>query len=312
MKILFAGTPDFAAMHLKALLDSEHEVVAVYTQPDRPKGRGRKLSFSPVKALVSDSDIPIKQPKTLRDESAQQELKAFNADVMIVVAYGLILPQAVLSAPKYGCLNVHASLLPRWRGAAPIQHAILAGDQTTGVTIMQMDEGLDTGDMLLKTHCAIESNDTGSSLHDKLAAQGPGALLKALELLAQDQLTPEKQADELSTYASKLSKAQAQIDWTQTAEEIDRKIRAFNSWPVAFLAYQGEIIRVWEAKLSTKQAESLPGQVVAIEKEAVYVATGQGVLALTQLQFPGKKALSVGDLINGKQLSFEVGSRFDV
>ncbi len=310
MKIIFAGTPDFAASHLKALLNSEHEIVAVYTQPDRPRGRGQKLGFSPVKQLIVDKEIPIKQPRSLRNEEAKQELRELQADVMIVVAYGLILPEEVLSAPKYGCLNVHASLLPRWRGAAPIQQAILAGDAETGVTIMQMDAGLDTGDMLLKASCVIEPTETSASLHDRLAALGPPALLEALRLLEQGRLEPKQQQNERSTYAGKLSKAQAQINWQLPAVEVDRQIRAFNPWPVAFSFYQGKTIRIWQAELLDQQSEVYPGEIIALGKQTIQVATGEGVLALKVLQLPGKKAMPVGDVLNGKQVDFQVGERF--
>ncbi|RKZ96443.1 MAG: methionyl-tRNA formyltransferase, partial [Gammaproteobacteria bacterium] len=234
LKIIFAGTPDFAAVALQSLLDSQHEIIAVYTQPDRPAGRGRKLTASPVKALALEHDIPVYQPVSLKDEAAQQELIELQADIMIVVAYGLILPEIILAAPQYGCLNIHASILPRWRGAAPIQRAILAGDQATGVTIMQMDKGLDTGDMLLINRCAINPGDTASSLHDQLALMGGTAIMQTLADIEAHRLQPQAQDDTQATYAHKLDKQEAQIDWHQDADDIVRKIQAFNSWPVAY------------------------------------------------------------------------------
>ena len=312
MKIIFAGTPQFAAVHLQALLNSPHQVCAVYTQPDKPKGRGRKSTASPVKQLAEDNNIPVMQPKTLRDQQAQEDLANFNADLMVVVAYGLILPKVVLNTPRYGCINVHASLLPRWRGAAPLQHAILAGDKMTGVTIMQMDEGLDTGDMLYKIQCEITDEDTSASLHDKLAEQGSKALLKTLDLLVAGKLTPEKQDEAEACYAHKLTKAQANIDWHQSALEIDQAIRAYNPWPVAYTHYHGEVIRVWQAeKINQTYPSAKPGTIVDITKHALVVMTGEGVLQLTKLQISGSKILSVVDIINGNKVDFQIGQTLD-
>ena len=234
LKIIFAGTPDFAASALSALIESEHDVVAVYTQPDRPAGRGRKLRASPVKELALKHDIPVLQPEKLKDAETHDVLRSFNADVMIVAAYGLILPQAVLDIPRLGCLNIHASLLPRWRGAAPIQRAIAAGDKESGITIMQMDAGLDTGDILLLSHCPINDNDNGGDLHDRLAEMGASSILEALKDIESGNTKPIKQDDALATYAHKLDKKEAIINWKDSAENIERLIRAFNPWPVAF------------------------------------------------------------------------------
>jgi methionyl-tRNA formyltransferase len=307
LNIIFAGTPDFSAVALQALLGSEHKVIAVYTQPDRPAGRGRKLTASPVKQLALAHDIPVYQPVSLKDADAQSELAALNADVMIVVAYGLILPQAVLDAPKFGCLNIHASILPRWRGAAPIQRAILAGDEVSGVTIMQMDAGLDTGDMLTISTCPIDASDTGSSLHDKLAEMGASALLDTLADIEADKLQPETQNDDLATYAHKLDKQEAEINWQDDAAAIVRKIQAFNSWPVAYTLLDGKSLRLWRASVADYHADDIAGkvagEVIAESAEGVDIMAGSGVVRVLELQMPGKKRTLVKDFINGQSLS---------
>ena len=297
LNIIFAGTPDFAAQHLQALLDSEHNVIAVYTQPDKPSGRGKKLQASPVKQLAEAHNIPVYQPKSLRKEEVQVELKALNADVMVVVAYGLILPESVLKAPKYGCLNVHGSILPRWRGAAPIQRAIWAGDSQTGVTIMQMDIGLDTGDMLYKVYTDILPTETSASLYQKLAELAPPALL-------------EKQDDDLANYAEKLTKEEAKLDWNLLACQLERNIRAFNPAPIAFLTVNvngnEERIKVYQANVLPHQ-EKVLGTVIAFDKTGLKIATQDGVLNITQLQPQGKKPMSVQDFLNGRSDWFKVG-----
>lgn len=303
MKIIFAGTPEFAAVALDALLKTEHEIVAVYTQPDRKAGRGQKLTASAVKQLALAHQIPVYQPlhfKSSTEEglAAQAELKALNADVMVVAAYGLILPQVVLDTPKYGCLNIHGSLLPRWRGAAPIQRAISTGDAETGVTIMKMAAGLDTGDMMYKTYCSIEATDTSASLHDKLAIQGAEAIVKVLasESTLQHHLEQREVQDEaLTVYARKLSKAEARIDWSSTAAQVDRNIRAFNPWPVAFIALdENNNLRVWGSVLSTENPQNqTAGSILAIDKQGVHVVCGDGrAVCLTALQWPGGKTLN--------------------
>lgn len=306
LNIIFAGTPDFSVAPLQALLDSEHNVIAVYTQPDRPAGRGRKLTASPVKNLAVAHNIPVYQPQSLRDEAAQQELAALNADLMIVVAYGLILPQAVLEMPKHGCLNIHASLLPRWRGAAPIQRAIESGDAETGVTIMQMDIGLDTGDMLYKVTTKIEPNDTAQTLHDRLSTLGCDALMATLEQLQNAQLQPQQQDESLVTYAEKMHKAEAEINWQQPAQTIVRKIQAFNPWPVAFTQFQDKPLRILQAHIaensSEKAAENSPGLVIAVEKQGMLIATGDQPIWITQLQPAGKKAMAAYDFAQSRQL----------
>jgi methionyl-tRNA formyltransferase len=305
LKVIFAGTPDFAAQHLAALLDSKHDVVAVYTQPDRPAGRGKKLTASPVKVLGEEHNIPVYQPASLKQDAAQQELAAIEADIMVVVAYGLLLPTAVLNAPKLGCINVHGSILPKWRGAAPIQRAIWAGDSETGVTVMQMDEGLDTGDMLHIATLPIESSDTSATLYDKLAALGPKALVDVLDNF--DSYSPEKQDDALATYAKKLSKEEALINWHDDAAQIERNIRAFNSWPVAWMKIDEHNVKVWSGDVVALDKAVSPGTIVSANKEGITIATGKGALRITSLQIPGKKALPAADVINARQAWFEIG-----
>ncbi|RKG34777.1 methionyl-tRNA formyltransferase [Acinetobacter rongchengensis] len=314
MKIIFAGTPEFAATALAALLQTEHEIVAVYTQPDRKAGRGQKLTASAVKQLALAHNLPIYQPlhfKASTEEglAAQQQLAYLNADVMVVAAYGLILPQAVLDLPKYACLNIHGSLLPRWRGAAPIQRAIATGDIETGVTIMKMAAGLDTGDMLFKTFCPITAEDTSATLHDKLAIQGAEAICTVLtsEATLKDYLDQREVQDEAFTvYAQKLSKAEAQIDWTQPAIDIDRNIRAFNPWPVAFTPIdENNNLRVWNSSLSDQSASTAAaGEVIAIDKQGVHVMCGdQKAICITHLQWPGGKALNAMQIQQTHKLS---------
>lgn len=314
MKIIFAGTPEFAACALAALLKTEHEIVAVYTQPDRKAGRGQKLTASAVKQLALEHNLPVYQPlhfKSSTEEglAAQQQLKDLNADVMVVAAYGLILPQVVLDTPKYGCLNIHGSLLPRWRGAAPIQRAIATGDTETGVTIMKMAAGLDTGDMMYKTYCPIEASDTSATLHDKLALQGAEAIVAVLEseqTLQQYLEQREVQDEALAVYAHKLSKAEAQIDWSQGAVAIDRNIRAFNPWPVAYIALdESNNLRVWGSLLSNQMVtQQAAGTILAIDKQGVHVACGnQQAVCLTLLQWPGGKPLNPVQIAQTQKLT---------
>lgn len=315
LRIIFAGTPEFAAEHLTALLSSRHQVIAVYSQPDRPAGRGKKLSASPVKEVALAHTIPVYQPLNFKSPEAIAELASLNADLMVVVAYGLILPKVVLDTPRLGCINVHASILPRWRGAAPIQRAIEAGDSKTGVTIMQMDVGLDTGDMLIKAFCPILSDDTGGSLHDKLLGVGTPALLEALEQIAAGKLNPEKQDDNHSNYAPKLNKEEAALNWQLSATELERKVRAFNPFPVAHTkpadTGDDQRIRVWAASTSDKTASVAPGSITQISTDGLWVACAQGQLILAQLQLPGKKAMSVGEILRGHPDLFKVGDQLE-
>lgn len=308
MRIVFAGTPDFAAVALKALLQAGHQVVGVYSQPDRPAGRGRKLTPSPVKQVALDAGIPVFQPLNFKDQDTRDELTALAPDVMIVAAYGLILPRAVLETPRLGCLNIHASLLPRWRGAAPIQRAIAAGDEQTGITIMQMDVGLDTGDMLLKTTTAIMPSDTGGSLHDRLADMGGEAIVEALAQLAAGSLVAEPQDDSLANYAHKLSKDEGHIDWSRPAVAIDRQIRAFHPWPGSYTdTSDGQRVRIHQVEVLTDNPEAAPGTIIGREREGIDVRCGDGCLRIHQLQLPGSRAQSVNDLINGGKPLLLVG-----
>ena len=313
LRIIYAGTPDFSVAALQALISSAHEVVAVYTQPDRPAGRGRGLLASPVKVQALAFDIPVYQPASLKDEKAQRELKALNADLMVVTAYGLLLPAAVLQSPRLGCINIHASLLPRWRGAAPIQRALLAGDKKTGITLMQMDEGLDTGDILAQAECEIAAHDTGSSLHDKLMLLGAETLMSALPAIAEQSQVAEKQDEGAACYAAKLSKAEAKINWSQSAEEIERAVRAYNSWPVAYCHYQKNnktvMLRVWQAdviKTGVSSEHAVPGQVIAESAQGIDVATAAGLLRIKQLQAEGKRKMLVADFLNANTLLGQV------
>jgi methionyl-tRNA formyltransferase len=321
MKIIFAGTPQFAASALAALL-REHQVAAVLTQPDRPAGRGMQLAASPVKQLALQHGLAVLQPATLKTEEIQRSLAALDADVMVVAAYGLILPQAVLQLPRHGCLNIHASLLPRWRGAAPIQRAILAGDKETGITIMQMDEGLDTGDMLLHHACPIAANDTAQTLHDKLAEMGADCILEALHLLqesglagmsptggnSQNRLKPIRQDNDAACYASKLLKSEAQIDWRQDARQIERAVRAYNPFPVCHANLNGVMIKIWQAGLCVEK-QGDPGKVLAADKRGITVACGKDALRLETLQRPGGKAQPAAQFLQA--MPIKVGDMFD-
>lgn len=316
LRIIFAGTPEFSVAPLQTLLNSPHQVVAVYTQPDRPAGRGQKLTASPVKQLALAHALPIYQPQNLKDPETQQTLANLNADLMIVVAYGLILPQVVLDTPKYGCFNIHASLLPRWRGAAPIQRAIEQGDAETGITMMQMDKGLDTGDMLTQLRTPINAEDTAQTLHDRLSLLGCDAMMQTLNDLQANCLTATPQSAENVTYAEKLNKAEAQIDWQQNAQQIARKIQAFNPWPVAFCQINQQPLRIWQAKAVDTLPEKAnpnspskqPGLVLWVDKSGLFVQTGEGILCIQTLQPAGKKAMPAYDFAQSRNL---VGSQLD-
>jgi methionyl-tRNA formyltransferase len=309
VKIIFAGTPDFAASALAALLKTEHQILAVLTQPDRPAGRGMKLTASPVKQLAVDHGITVLQPTSLRSEEIQQELRALGADVMVVAAYGLILPEAVLTIPSLGCLNIHASLLPKWRGAAPIQRAILAGDDETGITIMQMDVGLDTGDMLLKQSCQISGKDNAQTLHDRLADIGATAIIDALCLLEQGSVRRESQDDSKACYASKLTRQEAKIDWGLDAVILERAIRGYFPYPVAYTEFEGTPIKILRAQVGP-DIHSAPGLISTITKHEIVVGCGHGSLALEMLQKPGGKPLLAAQFLQGFPL--KPGDRFGV
>lgn len=311
LNIIFAGTPDFAAQHLAELIDSQHNVVAVYCPPDKPAGRGKKLTACATKTLALQHSLPVEQPVNFKHLADCEILANYQADIMVVVAYGLLLPSVILETPRLGCINVHGSLLPKWRGAAPIQRALEAGDSETGVTIMQMDKGLDTGDMLLKAHCAIDSEDTSASLYDKLAALGPKALINTLHLMATASHTPEKQNDASACYAKKLEKTEAEINWQLSAEILHQKLRAYNPWPIAQFTYTDEKdklhrIRVWRASVVELTEKHKPGNILTVDKSGITVATGNNALKLEVLQLPNKKALPSQDIVNGRPLWFAV------
>ncbi|MDC0430330.1 methionyl-tRNA formyltransferase [Candidatus Thioglobus sp.] len=305
MRVIFAGTPEFSVGILEALNQAEHELVGIYCQPDRPKGRGRVLTACPVKQKALALGLDVYQPENLREANTQEQLQDLQADVMVVVAYGQILPTEVLEAPKYGCLNIHASLLPRWRGAAPIQRAIISGDTQTGIGIMQMNEGLDTGDILLEKTCDILKTDTAQSLHDKLANLGAQGIVEALENI--DQLTPAIQDEAGITYAKKLTKEEAWIDWSKSAVQINQQIRAFNSYPIAQTnaksdKFDAKVLRILSADIIDIPHTKKAGEVIELAKGICYVATGDGVLSLQQVQLAGKNVVSIKDFNNAYQL----------
>ena len=311
LNIIFAGTPDFAAQHLAALLQSQHNVVAVYCPPDKPAGRGKKLTACATKLLALENNIPVQQPENFKSLESQLTLTSYQADVMVVVAYGLLLPTVILETPRLGCINVHGSILPKWRGAAPIQRALEAGDPQTGVTIMQMDKGLDTGDMILTATCDITSTDTSASLYSKLAALGPTALLETLTLMASGEYKRQPQDNTQATHAAKLDKTDAEINWQQPAAVLDRTIRAYIPWPVAqFTFHENDNehrIRVLQASVITLDHKQTPGTIISCDKQGIVVATTTNALRLETLQLPGKKALAVADILNGKALWFAKG-----
>ncbi len=309
LRLAFAGTPDFAAASLQAVLDSDHQVVAVLTQPDRAAGRGKKVQQSPVKQLAASQDIAVLQPENLKGENIRQQLRDLNLDALVVVAYGLIIPQAVLDIPRLGCLNVHGSLLPRWRGAAPIQRAITTGDTQTGNTIMQMEAGLDTGPMLLSEALPIGESETGGELHDRLATQGARLLVTVLNDLEHHLANATPQPDEGVTYAHKLSKAEARLDFRLPTRALYNRIRAFNPFPVSWVPLNGQPMRIWQASESPQpgQDNDEPGHILAVDDQGIHVATGDGALILEELQLPGKRRMAVSDLLRGNPALFTVG-----
>lgn len=307
MRVVFMGTPDFAVGTLEAIIKAGHQVEAVVTQPDKPKGRGKNMQFPPVKEVALKYDIPVYQPVKVKEEAFQQVLEKINPEVIVVVAFGQILPQSILSLPKYGCINVHASLLPKYRGAAPIQWAVIDGEKETGVTTMLMDEGLDTGDMLKKVVVPLEEKETGGSLFDKLAQSGAELLLATLEELEQGTCTRTKQGHALSTYAKMLDKKLGKIDFSKSAEEIERLVRGLNPWPSAYTTYNGKTLKIWDADVIERQVDGAVGEVVEVNKKELLVKTGKGMLSLKELQLEGKKRMEIDAFLRGNQI--EAGTK---
>lgn len=307
MRVVFMGTPDFAVGTLEAIIKAGHQVEAVVTQPDKPKGRGKNMQFPPVKEVALKYDIPVYQPVKVKEEAFQQVLEKINPEVIVVVAFGQILPQSILSLPKYGCINVHASLLPKYRGAAPIQWAVIDGEKETGVTTMLMDEGLDTGDMLKKVVVPLEEKETGGSLFDKLAQSGAELLLATLEELEQGTCMRTKQDHALSTYAKMLDKKLGKIDFSKSAEEIERLVRGLNPWPSAYTTYNGKTLKIWDADVIERQVDGAVGEVVEVNKKELLVKTGKGMLSLKELQLEGKKRMEIDAFLRGNQI--EAGTK---
>ncbi|MEM9396729.1 MAG: methionyl-tRNA formyltransferase [Pseudomonadota bacterium] len=312
LRLAFAGTPDFAAQHLRAVLRSHHETVAILTQPDRRAGRGKKIAVSAVKEVALEAALPVLQPPSLRDESVVEQISALNLDVLIVVAYGLILPSTVLAIPRYGCLNVHGSVLPRWRGAAPIQRAIEAGDGQSGVTIMRMDEGLDTGPILEVAACEIGPRMTSGDLYLRLADLGPPVLLNVLDSLPEVLASAEAQDDSKATLATKISKSEALIDWAEPANVLARRIRAFNPNPGCYSFLAGERVKFWQAQRSADRSSAAPGTIIRADGNGIFIACSDGVLVLDELQLPGGRAMSPAQLLQGNSELFTPGNRFEL
>ena len=303
MRVIFMGTPDFSVGTLEALIAAGHEVCLAVTQPDKPKGRGGKMQYTPVKEKALFYNIPVYQPKRVRDPECVEELRKYNADVMVVVAFGQILPKEILEMTPYGCINVHASLLPKYRGAAPIQWAIIEGEKVTGVTTMQMDEGLDTGDMILKTEVPVAADETGESLHDKLAAAGAALCVETLKALEDGTAVREKQGESPTAYAKMLTKELGNIDWAEPAVKIERLVRGLNSWPSAYTHWNGKVMKIWRAAAEASEtADVQPGTVVSVEKESFAVQTGDGVLRVLEVQMPGKKRMDAGAFLRGNTM----------
>jgi methionyl-tRNA formyltransferase len=303
LKIIYAGTPEFAVPALESLLHSEHQVIAVYTQPDRPAGRGRKLQQSPVKQCALAADLPVLQPRDFSAEEDLLQLQQLEADLMIVAAYGLLLPSAVLDAPRYGCINIHASLLPRWRGASPIQQAILAGDEISGVSLMKMDRGLDTGDVIQQRSLVIDPAWSSADLHDALAPLGAQLMLESLDNIESAMQLSQSQDESRVTYAPRLSKQQAQVDWSKPASVLLREIHAYNPWPVSFTFLEGDSIRLWNARSCVGVVGAQPGQVIKHDRDGIDVSCGDGVLQITELQFAGRNRCSAAQALNSIDLS---------
>lgn len=303
MRIIFMGTPDFSVGTLEALVEAGHDVCLAVTQPDKPKGRGKEMQPTPVKAAAQRHGIPVYQPKRIRDPECVEELKKYNADVMVVIAFGQILPKTILELTPYGCINVHASLLPKYRGAAPIQWAIIEGEKVTGVTTMQMDEGLDTGDMIMKTEVPVDEDETGETLHDKLAAAGAALCVRTLEAVENGTAVFEKQGESPTAYARMLDKKLGDIDWSQPAVRIERLVRGLNSWPSAYTHWNGKVVKIWRAKAEGEgPGEKEPGTVISVGKNDFAVQTCSGILRVYELQIPGKKRMETGAFLRGYAL----------
>ena len=309
MKIVFMGTPDFAAEALRALIAAGHTITAVVTQPDKPKGRSAELIPSPVKVCALEHNIPVMQPRRIKTPEAIAELRTYEADVYVVAAFGQILSQEILDIPPYGSLNIHASLLPKYRGSSPIQHVILLGEEKTGVTIMQMDAGIDTGDMLYKKEITIDPEETFETLHDRLMYLGGEAIVEALPLLVEGKLVPEKQQNELSCHAPMIDKSMGRIDFTKSDAEIDRLIRSMTPWPSAFTSFRGKQMKIWKARPVGRTGGAAPGEIIAIDKDVIVIAAGEGAIAVTEIQAEGKKRMSVHDYLLGVKIA--VGEKFD-
>ncbi len=305
MKVIFMGTPEFSVGTLEALIEAGHEVALVVTQPDKPKGRGGKMQYTPVKEAALKHGIPVFQPKRVREPECVEELKQYNADIIVVIAFGQILPKEILEMTPYGCVNVHASLLPKYRGAAPIQWAVIDGEEVSGVTTMQMDEGLDTGDMLLKTEIRLDETETGGSLHDKLAAAGAELCVRTLKGLEEKTVVPEAQGESPTAYARMLDKKLGNIDWSRDAGSIERLIRGLNPWPSAYTNWDGKVMKIWEARAEKRAAEAggVPGTVISVEKDGFCVETGDGVLKVLALQIPGKKRMEADAFLRGYEIA---------
>lgn len=299
MRIIFMGTPDFSVGTLEALVEAGHEVCLVVTQPDKPKGRGKEMQYTPVKEAALKHGIEVYQPRRIREAECVEKLRQYNADIMVVIAFGQIIPKEILEMVPYGCVNVHASLLPKYRGAAPIQWSIIDGEAVTGVTTMQMDEGLDTGDMLLKTEVPITAEETGESLHDKLAKAGAALCVETLAKLQEGSIVPEKQGESPTAYAKMLDKKLGNIDWTKSAVEIERLVRGLNSWPSAYTYWNKKVVKIWKASVIDENSNEQAGTIVKVEKDGFYVQTGNGLLKVIELQIPGKKRMDAGAFLRG-------------
>lgn len=306
MKIVFMGTPEFAVPCLQKIIDEGHEVIAVVTQPDKPKGRGKKLGMPPVKELALKYDIPVYQPVKAREESFVESLKGMNPELIVVVAFGQILPKSILDIPKYGCVNVHASLLPRYRGAAPLNWVIINGEEKTGVTTMYMDEGLDTGDMILKSEIPLDNEITAGELHDKMMIDGAQVLKETIDLIVKGEAPREKQSDENTCYSPIMNKSLGNIDWNKSAKDIHNLVRGINPWPSAYTTYEDQTMKIWKTKVTNKNSDKKPGTILNVDKEGIEVSTGEGIVQIKEIQMSGKKRMIVSEYIKGNTINTEV------